>query len=220
MSTVAVLPVKRFAQAKQRLSPDVDAPTRRELAEAMAGDVIEALSQAGGLDAVIVVSGEPAVLEAAAAPGMEAVRDDRERGQSAAALAGIERALALGATHVLLVPGDCPALEPGEVEALLAGVAPAPSVAVVPDRHGTGTNALLLAPPAVIVPAFGPNSFARHVEAARRAGAAAHVERIPSLGLDVDTAADLAALEQALDELAGRARRTRRVLAQASLRAG
>ena len=74
----------------------------------------------------------------------------------------------------------------------------------MPDRHGTGTNALLLAPPDAIVPAFGPGSFDRHVAAARAAGVAAHVERLPSLALDVDTAGDLAALRAALEQPARR----------------
>ena len=43
-------------------------------------------------------------------------------------------------------------------------------VTIVPDRHGTGTNALLLSPPDAIAPAFGPDSCARHVDRARRPG--------------------------------------------------
>lgn len=215
MAVHAVLPVKRFERAKQRLDPEVTPPLRRELAQAMACDVLDALAGVAGLDGVIVVSGEPVVLEAAGRLGFAGLRDEEERGQSAAALAGIAHAERDGASHVLLVPGDCPALDPADLEVLLAGAAPGPAVAIVPDRHGTGTNALLLAPPRVIVPTFGPGSFARHVEAAEQAGAAAHVERVASLALDVDTAGDLAALQQALDELGRGAARTRRVLAQA-----
>ena len=62
---------------------------------------------------------------------------------------------------MLLVPGDCPALDPGEVATLLARQGRA-GVVIVPDRHGAGTNALLLSPPDVIEPSFGPGSFARH----------------------------------------------------------
>ncbi len=39
---------------------------------------------------------------------------------------------------------------------------------IVPDRHGTGTNALLLAPPQAIAPAFGPGSCERHAAPGRR----------------------------------------------------
>jgi 2-phospho-L-lactate guanylyltransferase len=214
VSSVAVLPVKRFDFAKRRLEPAVAAEARRELAAAMAADVLEALRGAGGLDAVVVVSGQPEVLDMAAGAGFEPVRDDREQGQSDAALLALSHPRAREAERALLVPGDCPALDPADVERLLAGAAPAPSVAVVPDRHGTGTNALLLSPPDVMVPAFGPGSFARHVGGAKAAGAVVHVERLASLELDVDTPADLEALRALLYDNPGAAPRTRAVLAQ------
>jgi 2-phospho-L-lactate guanylyltransferase len=213
MTTLAVLPIKRFDRAKQRLDPAVSPELRRDLAAAMATDVLDALRDIGGLDGLIAVTAEPAVIAVARAAGADIVRDDRDAGQSAAALMGIARARERQAGHVLLVPGDCPAIDPAEVEALLAGVAPAaPWVGVGPAPHGTGTNALLLAPPDVMAPAFGPGSFDRHVKAARAAGAAVHVERVESLGLDVDTAEDLAALRRALGDRPGVAPRTREVL--------
>ena len=86
-------------------------------------------------------------------------RPGRGRPVGAAALRGIDAALERGAERVLLVPGDCPALDPAEVSALLAHDA---GVVIVPDRHGAGTNALLLTPPDVMAPAFGEGSFARH----------------------------------------------------------
>jgi 2-phospho-L-lactate/phosphoenolpyruvate guanylyltransferase len=213
VTALAVLPIKRLDAAKGRLGPTVSAQARRALAAAMAADVLDALGRVGGLAGVIAVTGESEVARTAAAAGAETVEDARDAGQSAAAQLGVARALARGARHALLVPGDCPALDPAEVEALLAGVVAGASVAVIPDRHGTGTNGLLLTPPDVIAPAFGPNSFDRHVEAARRAGAAVHVERLPSLALDVDTAGDLVALRAALAESPAVAPRTRGVLA-------
>lgn len=213
-STVAVLPVKRFDAAKRRLEADLAPDARRRLAAAMAADVLEALGGVGGLDAVVVVSGEPEVLEAAAAAGFETVRDEREAGQSEAALLGLAHPRAREAERAVLVPGDCPALDPADVERLLAGAAPSPSVAVVPDRHGSGTNALLLSPPGVMAPAFGPGSFARHVGGAKAAGAVVHVERLESLALDVDTAGDVDALRAWLEGRPAAAPRARAVLAE------
>ena len=77
-------------------------------------------------------------------------------------------------------------------------------VAIVPDRHGTGTNALALAPPDAIEPSFGEGSCARHVAAAREAGVPFGVEELPSLALDLDTPADVVALTMALERDAGR----------------
>ena len=88
------------------------------------------------------------------------------------------------------------------------------AVAIVPDRHGTGTNALLLAPPDAIAPSFGPGSFERHVAAARDAGVAYAVERVPTLMFDVDTPDDLADLSGVLDECRGHAPSTRGALRQ------
>ena len=71
-------------------------------------------------------------------------------------------------------------------------------VAVIPDRHGTGTNGLLMAPPDAIGPAFGPDSCERHLDRAGRAGWTAVREELPSLALDLDTPDDLAELRAAI----------------------
>jgi 2-phospho-L-lactate guanylyltransferase len=211
MRTAAVLPVKRFAEAKQRLGEALPAAARRELAQAMVGDVLVALHETPELDLLVVVTAEAPVAAAARYQGALVVDDPAERGQSAATLLGIARAVEAGAERVALVPGDCPALEPQELAALLETEA---AVAIVPDRHGTGTNALLLAPPGVIAPAFGPDSCARHKDAARAAGVAYQIRELESLLLDVDTGADLEALRASLGRHPERAVRTRRVLAR------
>jgi 2-phospho-L-lactate guanylyltransferase len=124
-------------------------------------------------------------------------------------------ALEHGARRVLLVPGDCPALAPKELDELLGPrPAPGPEVVVVPDRHGTGTNGLVLTPPEVIAPSFGPGSRARHEAAAEAAGARSRIAEPPSLVLDVDTAEDFDLLRAMLDERVGGAAHTRGLLAR------
>jgi 2-phospho-L-lactate/phosphoenolpyruvate guanylyltransferase len=210
MRTVAVLPVKTFARAKQRLAEAVGEPERRDLAVAMVADVLDALAGVDALEAVIVVTAEPLAVKAAAVVGALIVHDPEEAGQSAAAQRGIMAARELGAERVLAVPGDCPALDADEVGALLARES-GHGVVIVADRHGSGTNALLLAPPDAITPSFGVGSFARHAARARAAGAEIRVARLASLELDVDTPEDLGALRKALTASDG-ARRTRAVL--------
>src|SRR3954470_15681284 len=151
MRTVAILPVKTFGRAKQRLTGGF--PDRPGLAAAMVADVLDALSATPGLEQIIVVTGQAV----SAHTDVLIIHDPVEAGQSAAAARGIAAALARGAQRVLLVPGDCPALDAAEVGRLLARTE---SVVIVPDRHGQGTNALLLAPPGVLEPAFGPGSLA------------------------------------------------------------
>jgi 2-phospho-L-lactate/phosphoenolpyruvate guanylyltransferase len=210
--TAAVLPVKSFANAKQRLGDAIGGSDRQDLAAAMVGDVLAALGAVAQLDDVIVVTAEPVAADAAERAGALVVHDPDEWGQSAAANRGIDAALARDATRALLVPGDCPALEPGEVARLLERDDQTPSVVIVPDRHGSGTNALLLAPPGAVEPSFGTGSFARHAARAHAAGAAVKVCELPSLGLDIDTPDDLAALRRALAARPDTAHRTRAVL--------
>jgi 2-phospho-L-lactate guanylyltransferase len=207
----AVLPVKRFATAKRRLAAGVDDERREAVVAAMLEDVLEAIGEARSIERTIVVSDEPAALEQAAAAGAEAVPDPGEGGHPGAALAGIARAEQLGAECVVLLPGDCPLLEPRELDRLLTGV-PTSYVAIVPDRHGTGTNALALVPPRAIRPAFGEGSRARHVAAAREAGVPFAVEELASLALDLDTPADVVALTRELAKHPDRGRRTARAL--------
>jgi 2-phospho-L-lactate guanylyltransferase len=215
MRTAAILPVKRFARAKQRLGASVADPLRRELAEAMVADVLLALAQTRAIEQTILVTGESSVAAAARELGATVIEDQNEHGQPAAAKLGVQRALAAGIERVLCVPGDCPTLDQDELNALLesdADGARARHVVVVPDRHGTGTNGLLLAPADVIPPSFGPGSCERHRTLAREAGVACRVERVPSLLLDIDTGADLDVLRARLAGHPARAQRTRAVL--------
>jgi 2-phospho-L-lactate guanylyltransferase len=213
--TTAVLPIKRFSAAKQRLNGDLSDGTRRALTEAMVTDVLIALRRARRVDEVLVVSGEHAAVALAAGYDASAVIDDPDdAGHSAAALRGIDAALERGATRVVLVPGDCPALDPGELDALLERPPAEREVIVVPDRHGTGTNAIVLTPPGVMGPAFGPGSRERHERLAADAGAACTVAEVTTLGMDVDTLDDLEALRAALDGFRGGASHTRGLLAR------
>jgi 2-phospho-L-lactate guanylyltransferase len=128
---------------------------------------------------------------------------------------GIRWALDHGFDRALLVPGDTPLLDPVELDDLLARAERRSlGLVLVPDRHGTGTNALLLSPPEAIAPSFGPGSRARHEEAARAAGLGFALEEPPSLVLDVDTPEDLAELSGLLGARRGQAPMTRGTLMQ------
>lgn len=211
MHTAAILPVKRFARAKQRLGASVADPLRVDLARAMVGDVLVALHESISIAQTIVVTREDSVAAAARYQGALVVEDTTEDGQSAAVALGVEHALAEGFERVLCIPGDCPALDPAELDSLLKGSGA--ETVIVPDRHGTGTNGLLLTPPDVFPVSFGPDSFARHRQLARDAGVDCRVERPPSLLLDIDTGEDLAVLRKRLASGSGmRAARTRRML--------
>jgi 2-phospho-L-lactate guanylyltransferase len=211
MSAFAILPIKSFTDAKQRLAQELAPRPRQRLAEAMFTDVLVALRRARSVDQILVVTGDHAARQIA--DGYDAtVLGDDQRGHNSAAARGIERAVELGARRVLLVPGDCPLLAPEELDELVGRRPRPPSALIIPDHHGTGTNALLLAPPNALTPAFGPGSCQRHADHARAQGAVPEVVTVPSLALDIDTAEDLAALAMRLGSLCGGAAHTRGML--------
>ena len=195
MRATAVLPVKRFAAAKERLGDALAPDERAALALAMLDDVLAALARAERLGRTIVVTGEPAARAAAEEHGAEWIDDPDDSGHSAAAMIGVRATLRSGEAAIAVLPGDCPLLDSAELDRALADLARG-SALVVPDRHGTGTNGLLLGPPDAIEPSFGPGSRDRHLDLARRAGVEARVIALSSLALDLDTPDDFRALRE------------------------
>lgn len=214
MRTVAILPVKSFGTAKQRLGELIEQEARSRLMRAMLADVLDALAAVPELEQVLVVTANPLAAELEGDPRVRVLHDDREDGQSVAALIGIRHAREAGHERALLVPGDAPLLDARELSALLARSEP---LAIVPDRHGTGTNGLLMSPVDAFEPSFGPGSLARHEAAAGATGLPYAVDPLPSLVLDVDTPDDLDATAAALDARPGGAPATRAALRRLSL---
>lgn len=211
MRTIAILPIKSLGAAKQRLSSQLGSGSRQALAQAMFSDVLASLRHVRGIEETVVVTANDVAESAARGKGVRLLFDPDEAGQSAAASIGIRHAREAGFDRILLVPGDTPLLDPGEVDSMLER---SDQVTIVPDRHGTGTNCLLLHPLDVIYPSFGPGSLERHVAASRAAGIEPVLERAPSLMLDVDTPDDLAELSDRLESCRGHAPLTRGALRQ------
>jgi 2-phospho-L-lactate guanylyltransferase len=215
MRTLAILPVKSFGAAKQRLSHLLGQGSREALAQAMFSDVLASLRRVKGLDTIAVITDDSHAESAARGGRVIVIRDRDETGQSDATRLGIQHALECEFERVLLVPGDTPLLDPLEIDGMLTRAsAEHLDAVIVPDRAGTGTNGLLLRPPTAFAPSFGPGSLERHIEAASHAGIKFRVERVRSLMHDVDTPDDLADLGVLLDERRSVAPRTRGALHQ------
>jgi len=198
------VPLRGLEDAKTRLGAELDPEERLELVVAMATRTLAATRDAAGLDGTVLVTLDPAAAQLAAGFGARTIVQ-RLPGLNAAIREARTVATDLGATAVLVLPIDLPAVSAGALEALLADAAASaaiaaaagpgrPLVLAVPDRHGRGTNALLVSPPSAIEPAFGEGSLAAHAAAAEAAGATFRRHGGP-LTLDVDTGADLLVAE-------------------------
>jgi 2-phospho-L-lactate guanylyltransferase len=177
------------------LGDALSADQRATVAQALFLDTLSKLRRCHKLDDCLVVTADPWVIRHARWTGHEVLEQDEDSGHSEAAVAGIAAAMELGAERVALLPIDCPLLDPAELDDHLGQT---PRAAIVPDRHRTGTNALVLTPPDAFVPAFGPDSLGRHVARAREAGIGFNIATIESLAFDLDTPEDLAELRDRL----------------------
>ena len=174
-------------------------------------DVLGTLRRVPGLDEIAVVTADRAAESAAAGKRVTVLHDSAQAGQSDAARIGIRHALEAGYDRALLVPGDTPLLQPGELAGLIAGTG---GVVIVPDRHGTGTNALVLSPPDAIEPELRAWELRAPRGGGRGGGRSAPGGGVPGLALDVDTPDDLAELAAALESRRGQAPSTRGALSQ------
>ena len=209
--TWALVPIRGLETAKTRLGEDLDAEERVELVTGLLRRTLAAARDARGIEGTIVVTMDPDA--AGIAKELRAVGlVERAPGLNEAIEAARSVAMARGATAVLVLPADLPSISSAGVDELLASAMEAAAasdrararglVAIVPDRHGLGTNALLVSPPDAIDPAFGEASRAAH--AARAIAAhATWLEVGGPLALDLDTPADLLAAEATIGSLRG-----------------
>ena len=190
----AVVPVKDLAGTKSRLRPILDPGARAGLTLYMMGRVVSAL-QGAGVENVGVVSPDGIVLMQARERGAVPLRQESQ-GLNPALEEGRRWAMDRGASTLLVLPADLPLLDPEEVRAVLEELGDVPSAVISPDCAHAGTNALLLRPPDALPFAFGPGSYEAHLHAARERGLDVRVCERPHLAFDLDTAGDLARLEE------------------------
>lgn len=182
MTCWAIIPVKGTELGKQRLAGVLDEGSRAALVRDMLDHVVAAARSARGIDRIALVGssrhGQDDDIALLPDPGM---------GLNPAVSSAVAAAEARGATRVVVIFADLPQLRTLDIERLAA----APEIALAPDRHETGTNALSLPAASRFTFAFGPDSFARHQAEAERIGLAYEVIRSPGLQRDIDEPADL-----------------------------
>ena len=190
----AVVPIKELDGAKQRLAGLLDATLRRDLAEVMIGEVLDAVAAVAGLAGIMVVTLDPTATRLAGRIGARIVTDGARDGQTGSVAGGQAILAGEGRGGMLTLPGDIPCATAAEFGAVLAAHRTAPSFTIAPAHDDLGSNAVVCSPPDAVALRFGDNSFFPHLEAARRRGIEPTVVRLPGIAMDVDHPADLAAL--------------------------
>ena len=190
-----LIPVKSLANAKQRLASILDQPTRTELAKAMLCDVLETVHAWADRPDVGVVTSDSFALELARRFGFQVIPDTFNRGETDAIEMATRVCEAKGVRNTLVVPGDIPLIQVGELERILEA-APDQGSVLVPAADGRGSNAVWRCPAGLFPLRFGNDSFKPHLAAARATRKPCVILSLPGIALDIDNPADLRRLAE------------------------
>jgi 2-phospho-L-lactate/phosphoenolpyruvate guanylyltransferase len=186
----AVVPVKEFARAKERLAASLSPRLRQGLAAAMFEDVLQSLSAARGLAGIVVVSVDPTASALARRYGATVWTDGARDGHTGAVTLAA-RGLAAQGSAMLTMPGDIPRVTAADIAQLLAAHPAGPAFTIAPAWDERGSNAILCSPADLVPLRFGSDSFFPHLAAARGLGLQPTIVRNASIALDLDEPADL-----------------------------
>lgn len=193
MSVHAVVAVRGGPLAKTRCADVLNEEQRKALVMTMIEDMIAALARVDAIDHIYVVTPTTAIVERVRGLGATPLVEHKSYGLNAAfELARFQISGRDPNGQLMLFPGDLPLLDPAEMDELITSFQPDELVFVATDDGGTG--ALLLPAHAQFKFCFGPNSAARHREAASIAGLKPIAYTAPSLAFDVDTWEDIKGL--------------------------
>jgi 2-phospho-L-lactate guanylyltransferase len=187
----AVVPVKEFEGAKQRLSSALSPEERRTLAMTMLEDVLDAVSAVRDLGGMLVVTLDPAATSLATRYGARVVTEAARDGHTGAVTAAAGLLVREGHSGMMTMPGDIPRLSSEEIAATLAAHRAGPAFTIVPAHDDLGSNAIVCSPPDAVPLRFGEDSFYPHLNAARAQGIDPLVVRQPGIGMDIDSPVDL-----------------------------
>lgn len=195
--SAVLIPVKSFEVAKGRLASTLSPAKRAELARQMAATVIRASKHLPAW----VICDDKSVASFAVANGAGVIWRPAA-GLNQAMTDGVQFAQDHGYGQVVLAHADLPLAK--DLTWVASDPGPSdqhePTVTIVPDRHGDGTNVMCLPVNVGFMFAYGVGSCAAHQAEANRLRLRLRLRPDADLGWDVDTADDLAVFDaQATD---------------------
>jgi len=192
--TCAIVPVKALGRAKRRLSPVLPDAARQRLVLTMLEDVLAALAAVESIGCVLVVTPDARVAALAQSRGATIIPEPGAEELNAAVGTGIDYACSHGIAQALVLPADVPLATSAELSSLVQSRGGRPGVTLAPSHDSGGTNGLLLAPPGVITPGYGPGSYLQHLSQTMARRVDVNVVHLAGLARDIDEPADLRAL--------------------------
>lgn len=191
MTLSVIIPVKSLDVAKSRLSSVLTPADRAELAEVMLRQVLRVVAQVRGIDRIVIITRDVAVLAIGRAVGVDTLRESASSDLNRALTAATRAVMQQGAKATLILPADIPFITTLDVQHLIQLGDADNTVVIAPDDQRSGTNALLVRPAGLFAYAYGHDSFNAHIKLAQQRGAVVHNVESETLALDIDLPDDL-----------------------------
>ena len=191
MKTFAIIPVKKFENAKARLSLMLNAGDRIHLSSLMLDDTLSVLAGAQQLQQIIVVSGDRRAEEITARHGAKFLHEQKESGVNSAVMMADGYCMKQDADATVVVPQDLPLLDATDV-AMACDLAENEDrcIVICPSLRYDGTNLLLRKPPSVMETYYDSDSYETHIKAAIEGGIAVKLFFSKRLMSDIDAPED------------------------------
>jgi len=188
----AIVPVKKFDNAKTRLSTVLTLEDRIMLSSLMLEHTLTVLETVPELDRILVVSADSRAQQTALNHPTKFLHEEKESGVNSAVILADDYSTAEGADATVVVPQDLPLLNQEDISMMLKLARNHDRCIVIcPSQRYDGTNALLRKPPTAIKTYFNNNSYESHIAEAGKSGVQMRIYLSKNLMSDVDTPDDM-----------------------------
>jgi 2-phospho-L-lactate guanylyltransferase len=155
----------------------------------MLSDVVSAVSSSKKVIHLIVVTSDREI-EHIIPKNTTLLLEDRPRGINQAIIEATEYSTRMNAEATLVIPADLPLIKTQDIDTIISKGKSKPAVILSSSLTG-GTNILYRAPPKIIEPKFGINSFQAHLEESRKMNVEPKIYSSPRVSLDLDEIEDI-----------------------------
>jgi len=191
MNLFAIVPVKRFENAKTRLSSVLDRDERIRLSLLMLEDTLGVLTTSPSLTEVIIVSSDKRVEKLARKHGALFVNEEKENGVNSAVALADSYCIREAAEATMIIPHDLPLLDERDISKVQEiAQNELQCIVICPSHRYDGTNMLLRKPPSVIATFYDSDSYNMHIKTATSCGVSIKHYFSKSLMYDIDTPED------------------------------
>lgn len=202
MKTFAIIPVKRFENAKTRLSSILTADERVTLSGLMLQDTLTTLVNSRRLDQILVVSSDSRAKKISEERGVGFIFEEKDNSVNSAIMLADRYSVDAKAVATVVIPQDLPLLDAGEIDRICeAAGQDLRCIVICPSTRYDGTNILLRKPPTVIKIHYDNNSYNMHIKSAAELGVQARVFESQRLMFDIDKPDDVHELAAMPDEM-------------------